>query len=319
MKTLIIGARGFIGSALVPELLKIGADVTCVSRGSRLADFDQGVRWFPVMHTSQQSWNSIIAEKFDVIYHMGWSTIPKTAEDDPVADLMENVGTSLRLLTAVKELSPHSRIIFSSSGGTIYGRTRHAFVRESHALRPISAYGVGKLAFEQYLGLFRAEHKIDTVSARVSNPYGPEQLTARTFGAVSTFVRMGLSRQKITIFGSRDIVRDYIYVSDLCDALVKLGTVDVAPGAVNIGTGVGTSLSEIIETLEEVLGRQIEYEVVEGRTFDLKRLVLDVSRLKLKTGWHAKVDLREGIRQLCAQSMSKGRTGPAGRVRRLAS
>src|SRR4051812_25940645 len=117
MRVLVTGARGFIGSALLPKLIFAGHDVTCVSRGSQPSEVCEKLRWFPVVASSQGSWDEIVAEKFDVIFHLGWSTVPKTAEEDPVADLIDNVATGVRLLTAIRQNSPQSRLVFTSSGG----------------------------------------------------------------------------------------------------------------------------------------------------------------------------------------------------------
>jgi UDP-glucose 4-epimerase len=298
MKVLVVGARGFIGSALVEKLLRHDAHVTCVTRGALPTQTQSRAEWFRVDHMSQQSWNDIISEHFDIIYHLGWSTIPRTAESDPVMDLVENVATGLRILVGIKQTSPQTRLIFSSSGGTIYGRTNQEFVSEDHPLRPISAYGVGKLAFEQYLALYRSEYLVEGICTRLSNPYGPDQHTNRSFGAVSTFLRMALDNKKISIYGSGHITRDYIYISDVCDALYKLAIVDNPPDYVNIGSGQGSSLLDIVATLEDLLGRPVDYEVVDGRSFDLQRIVLDTSSLKRAISWGSPISLKEGIEKM---------------------
>jgi UDP-glucose 4-epimerase len=307
MKVLVVGARGFIGSALVEELLRHDAHVACVTRGALPTQTRPRIEWFRVDHMSQQSWNDIISEHFDTIYHLGWSTIPRTAENDPVMDLVENVATGLRILVGIKQTSPQTRLIFTSSGGTIYGRTNQAFVTEDHALRPISVYGVGKLAFEQYLALYRSEYLLESICARLSNPYGPDQHTNRSFGAVSTFLRMALDNKKISIYGSGHITRDYIYISDVCDALYKLALVDDPPDYVNIGSGQGSSLLDIIATLEDLLGQPVDYEVVEGRSFDLQRIVLDTSSLKRAIPWGSPVSLKEGIEKMIVARGSASR------------
>ena len=299
-KVLVIGARGFIGSALCKALIAGGWSVTGVTRGAMPPAAETGVSWVRVDQASQASWNEIVAPNFDVVFHLGWSTTPRTAEADRVADLLENVGGSLRLLTALSQHLARPRLIFASSGGTIYGRTNVDAVGEDHPLRPISSYGVAKQTVETYLDLFRREQGVNSVCARLANPYGPGQITTQTFGAVSTFVRNAVGRRMISIFGSGDITRDYIHIDDLCEALLRLAMTPNAPSCVNVGSGEGTTLLDIVDAIRTSLGRPVAYELLAGRTFDVPRIVLDIGRLTAATGWRPSIPLKEGVARLTA-------------------
>ena len=295
MNVLVVGGGGFIGSFLFNRLESLGHRVVCTTRGAVPINDENSKNWVKLDHWSQKSWNDLLSREFDLIYHLGWSTVPRTADADPVADLIENVGAGLRLLISVATISPSARIIFASSGGTVYGRTKLEKNSESDALKPISTYGVSKLSLEYYMGMFRAERGVDAVCARISNPYGPGQYKNRSFGAVSTFVHRAAHGERISIFGSGEITRDYIYIADLCEALIQLGALENAPDVVNIGSGIGTSLFDIIFTLEELLGRAVDYELIEGRSFDVRTSVLDISKILNVTDWKPKVSLREGM------------------------
>lgn len=295
MKILVIGARGFIGAALVRSLVSRGDVVTCVSRGSTPEAGNDLVKWVRVDHLSQKSWDEIFDDRFDVVYHLGWSTIPRTAEADPVSDLIDNVGGGLRILSSIRKISPKTRIVFSSSGGTVYGRSQENLLNETHPLNPISIYGVSKITFENYLRLFRDEYNIECISTRISNPYGPNQNTHREFGAISTFVSAALSDKPISIFGSWEITRDYIYISDVTSALMKIGSIDDPPAVINIGSGVGSSLRDILKAIESILGRPAKAELIERRRFDIERVVLDISLVCALCDWRPRIGLREGI------------------------
>ena len=295
MKALIVGARGFLGSSLIntPELK--GAQVTRVTRGAFPSHGEE--TWYRIDQVSQHSWDDLVGRGFDVIYHLGWSTVPRSAELDPLADMSENVGSGLRLLDAIKRLSPRSRLIFASSGGAIYGKVGPMPASESHPTEPISAYGIAKLSFEQYLRLYRTEYGIECCSARISNAYGPGPLGHQAFGAVSTFAKVALAGRPLQVFGKTDIVRDFIYVSDVCAALGGLAEVADLPGIVNVGSGTGVSLRELIKVIESCLGRPVQVDIVAARRFDVPSVVLDVSLLKRTLQWEPSVSLASGVQR----------------------
>ena len=301
MRILIIGARGFIGSKLVEACETEGAEVTCVTRGS-LPPASK-TAWLRLDQLSQSSWDDIISSRFDVVFHLGWSTVPRTAELDPLADLTDNLGSGLRLLTSIKNTAPKTRLIFASSGGAVYGRVGPLPVSERQAEEPISAYGIGKLNLERYLRLFRRQYGIDCGSARISNAYGPGPIGHQGFGAVTTFVRDALVGRPLQIFGSSEIVRDYIFITDVCAALSKLATVSSLPETVNVASGVGVSLSQIIFIIEEVLGRKIKVNIVAERSFDVQSIVLDISLLKDLLSWQPAVPLKEGVRHMITSAL----------------
>lgn len=299
MKVLITGGRGFIGSWLVNALDKQDNDITCVTRGPLINETSR-VKWFRLDHASQASWDEIVSEKFDVIYHLGWSTVPHTAEKDPLADMTDNVGAGLRLLTSVKTLSPKSRLILASSGGAIYGRVEPGKVDEGQQTRPISAYGIAKLNLENYFSFFREQYGLDCMSARISNAYGPGQDGRTAFGAISTFAKAALANQRLSVFGATDIVRDYIFISDVCSALSMLASAPTLPAVLNVASGVGTSLGNIIAVIERDLGRKVEYEIIGSRRFDVPTIVLDNSLLKSLVAWEAHVSVAQGVARVIA-------------------
>ena len=295
LRVLIIGARGFIGLPLSQELLEQGNEVTCLTRGSITIENNKRFNWIRVDHTSQKSWDDIISKKFDIIYHLGWSTIPRTAEEDPVADVTENVLTGIRILNSIKNLSPNTRLIFTSSGGTIYGLRDKTPAKEADKVEPISIYGVGKLTLENYISLYKKSYGLKFCSARLANPYGLYPSSHADFGVIGAFVKSCINNEKIKVYGSLDIVRDYIHISDATSGLIALSKLDSLPSEINIGSGIGTSLHELVAIIEDITHKRIDVEIYEGRPFDVQKIILDISLIKKLCNWQPRVDILSGI------------------------
>ncbi len=235
----------------------------------------------------------------DVVHHYAWSTVPSSADRDPVGDLNGNVRPTLSLLEAMRARGG-GRIVFASSGGTVYGLLRQIPAGEDQPVEPISFYGVGKATAERYLSVYRSQHNIDARIARLSNPFGVGQSLAGNQGAATLFLHRSVANERIRIFGDGMVVRDYIHVADAADALVALATLDLPPEApyvFNIGTGVGVSLNEILDVLARCLNRKLDIERVSGRAYDVPVNVLEVSLIRHWLGWSARLSFEEGIRR----------------------
>jgi UDP-glucose 4-epimerase len=212
----------------------------------------------------------------------------------------------LRLLESV-ERGTSPRFVFASSGGTVYGRLVKAPAPEEHPLRPLSAYGVSKLSVEAYLDLFTSFGAIRPVSLRIGNLFGPGQETQRLFGAVSHFSKQALAGAPIRMFGDGAIVRDYVYIDDAVKAVVRGGHTEVSSAALNIGSGEGRSLNDIVAVLQKLLAKPIMVEREPGRPFDVPVSVLDSAKARAELGWSACVSFEEGV-AITLASMAKAVT-----------
>lgn len=250
-------------------------------------------------------WGALL-DGIDAVHHYAWSTVPSTADRDPIGDVDGNIRPTLALLEAMRARGG-GRIVFASSGGTIYGLLRQIPAGEDQPIEPISIYGVGKATVERYLSVYRSQHNIDARIARLSNPYGVGQSLAGNQGAATLFLHRSVANEQIRIFGDGSVVRDYIHVADAADALVALATLELPPEAphiFNIGTGVGVSLNEILDVLARCLGRQLDIERAPGRAYDVPVNVLDVSRVRRWLGWSAQLSFEEGMRRAIADLSS---------------
>lgn len=242
-------------------------------------------------------WDALLRDG-DVVHHYACSTIPKTANDEPLSDLDVNVRGTLRLLDALRRRSG-IRLIFPSSGGTVYGPLRHTPVGEEHSLDPITIYGVSKVAIEKYLGFYRAMHGLDVRIARLSNPYGVGQDPSRKQGAATTFVMRALAGEPIEVWGDGSVIRDYIHISDAVAGLLAIAD---APAdslgehpVFNIGSGKGVSIAEILQKLEERVGGALRVTYSPSRGFDIPCNVLDIGRARSVLGWTPKLTFDAGM------------------------
>jgi len=177
----------------------------------------------------------------------------------------------------------------------VYGVLNSLPVTEEHPTNPRCAYGVSKLAIEKYLILHRDLWGLDSVSLRISNAYGPRQEVIPQFGAISTFAARALRGEPITIFGDGSIIRDYVYIDDLVEAMILAGKFRHGPPVMNVGSGAGKSLNDIVTALSGVLGRQIAVNYVAKRDFDVPVSVLDISLARATLDWMPRVPFEAGI------------------------
>lgn len=233
-------------------------------------------------------------EDVEVVYHFASTTIPKTSNDDPVYDVRSNVVDTLGLLEACVAAGVR-KVIFASSGGTIYGPPRTVPIPENHPTDPITSYGIVKLAVEKYLSLFHHLYGLDYAALRISNPYGPYQDPAGQQGVVAVFLRRLHTGQPITIWGDGSVVRDYLYISDLVEALVLAAGEEIQQKVLNVGSGQGVSLRDLISHISVAAGEEPVVQYLPGRTLDVPANVLDVRRAGEELGWTPRTELANGL------------------------
>ncbi len=297
-RCLVTGGNGFIGVYLNELLAARGYEIVICDRTSladSLSDLDN-------VHFVQGELVTLLADRaflrnIDTVFHLAWAHIPESATQNPVADIQDNLVMTVRLLQACVEQSVR-RIVFPSTGGAIYGPVKQLPVPETHPTRPISAYGVTKLAAEKYIELYHYLHGLEYAILRPSVPYGPGQDPFGRQGAVAVFMGNILVGQPISIWGDGDtIVRDFFHVSDLARACVAVMEHPAPANVYNIGGGQAVSLNQLVDYLNQVVdpdhGFDVRYAPV--RPFDVPRLVLDISRAHQELGWQPEIDLMAGL------------------------
>lgn len=308
MTTLVIGGCGFIGSHIVDRLAPRGPTRVLDHRRERFRPAVPQVAYVDGSWLDAATLGSALAG-VDRVIHLGWSSIPQSSNLDPAADAERNVVGSLRLLDACVGAGV-KRVVFASSGGTVYGPSDRLPLDESHPTAPISAYGIAKLAVEKYLDLYHRLHGLSTLSLRVSNPYGPRQDPERSQGAVAVFAQRLLRRQPIEIWGDGGTVRDYLAIDDAADAFVLASAAD-AHGALNIGSGTGVSLTELVRALERQAGVAATVSYRPARAVDVPAVVLDRQRAERSLGWRPRIGFADGLQQTIAWLRARAGAGAA--------
>ncbi|MBI5694197.1 MAG: NAD-dependent epimerase/dehydratase family protein [Nitrospirae bacterium] len=295
MKALGTGGCGFIGTSLVDALAAGGHSVSVLDVAAIEGLVDKrGVRYFRGDMGSRDVLASAVAG-MDVVYHLAWSTIPQTSNEDPGFDVNSNLGGTLKLLDACLEAGVRG-VVFLSSGGTVYGIPAGVPIREDAPLEPINSYGITKLAVEKYLALYHRLHGLEYTVLRPSNPYGPNQNPLGKVGTVAVFMHRVMSGLPVRIWGDGSVVRDYVYISDLVDALLKAGSPHPGAGRVfNIGSGAGLSLLDLLGKVAKVAGREPEVVFEPCRVFDVPVNILDNTRAADGLGWSPATPVDDGL------------------------
>lgn len=307
MNVLLIGGSGFIGSHLKDRLVAAGHRVRSLDR------VPERFRGDPphVEHLYGEVGNETLLDaaldRVDAVLHLAWCTVPKSAEDDPTFDIQSNLVLTTEILKGVvRHRVPH--VVFFSSGGTVYGPTAREPILETHATQPICSYGVTKLAAEKYLAVFARRHGFRATVLRCANPYGDRQDPRGAQGAITVFLHRAACGDAIRIWGDGEVVRDYIHVDDLVAAVAA--SIDATPQplrVLNIGSGQGATLNQIVEHVRAASGRPVEVIHEPGRAVDVPWSVLDVRAAGRELGWHPTVDLAAGVsrtwRWICGEDL----------------
>jgi UDP-glucose 4-epimerase len=297
VKCLILGGGGFLGSHLSEALLGQGYAVRIFDRPNlfRFKSFqrDEAVEWFEGDFINREHIAQAVSG-CDVIYHLISTTLPRSSNENPAYDVETNVVGTLRLLE-IAQKNNIRKVIFVSSGGTVYGIPQQVPITESHPTEPICSYGIGKLAIEKYLNLFHLLHGMDYCVLRLANPFGERQRIASEQGAVTAFLDKALRKEEIEIWGDGSVVRDYFYVSDAVSAMTKALACEGASGVFNIGSGTGQSLNQILSAMEASLGTSIRRTYLPARGFDVPVSVMDISKAATLLGWRPETTFADGL------------------------
>lgn len=289
----VLGAAGFIGKNLCQNLLKQGYSVRAFGRSHTVPSALLGCEWVSGDFLDPTSVASAIKD-CDVIFHLVTSTTPFIANADMLADLNSNVVGSLHLLNACRNNGVR-RIIYVSSGGTIYGIPKQIPTPETAPTNPITAYGISKLAIEKYLALYEYLYSMQYRVLRVANPFGPHQLASKNQGVIPTFIQRALADKPIDIWGDGTIIRDYVYIDDVVEALLLATTHDGPSREFNIGSGKGYSLNKIVETISAQLNVKIQVDRRPSRSVDVPASTLDISLANNELKWRPQTTFNQGL------------------------
>jgi UDP-glucose 4-epimerase len=312
---LVTGAAGFIGSHVVDALLASGHRVTGIddlSTGSR--DNLRAAGGLAALHevdiADAGAVPAIVRDvRPEVVVHLAAQPSVNVSMRDPLLDARSNVLGLVNVLTAARDAGAR-KVVFASSGGTIYGQVREGLlpVAEDAPRCPESFYGLTKSAGVDYLRIFAAQHGMDHVALALGNVYGPRQDPDGEAGVVSIFADRLLAGEPCVVYGDGKTTRDYVYVGDVVDAVVRALT--MGTGLINIGTGREVSVLEVHDALAGHLGVTTEPVHAPARQGEVRRICLDWLRAEVELGWRPRVDLAAGTSALLKAFIAAGKGKP---------
>jgi UDP-glucose 4-epimerase len=287
----VIGG-GFLGKSLIRNLLMKGHDISVLDRNICPEEFIDKVDWI-VGNFNDQSVLSRVLQNASVAYHLVSSTVPGDEHVDVGMELQENVVGSLHFIDTCITVGV-KRIVFASSA-SVYGIQSQIPINEFAVTNPVSTHGIHKLMLEKFLLLANHLHGIDVRILRIANPYGPGQSTLGRQGFVAIVIGNLLRGTPLTLRDMGRVVRDFIYIEDVVEALSLGGLLNDLPAIMNVGSGKGYSLREIVDVIEQFIGYPVEVVSADARSVDIPASILDTSLAHSSMDFTPSIGLQEGI------------------------
>ncbi len=301
MKIIILGAAGFIGTNLIIELSKNPEnEITVVDRDKgnfKMLD-NMGLRGLNIIESDlmvDTDYERLVLGH-DIMYHLVSTTVPTTSNQAIAEELNGNVVLSANLF----EACIHQRVkkvVFLSSGGTVYGKEVKCPLNEKTPTNPITSYGIQKITIEKLLYLYNYMYGLDYRIIRLSNPYGPFQRPNGVLGVVTTFTYKALKGEEIDVYGDGSVVRDFIYIDDAIRGITNIVNGNDKHHTFNLGCGYGTSIMKVIETIEKALNIEVKVRYTDARKVDVPINYLDITRYETAYGKLNPINLEDGIKK----------------------
>jgi UDP-glucose 4-epimerase len=298
MKILVTGGAGFIGSHVVDRYVQEGHEVAILDNlvtGNR-QNLNPRARFFELDLRDRKGVEQLLAsERFDLINHHAAQMDVRKSTEDPLYDAEVNILGSINLImNAVRH--GVKKIIYISTGGAVYGEPKHLPVEEGEPINPECQYGISKHTVEHYLYLYRLLYKLDYTVLRYPNVYGPRQNPKGEAGVIAIFGARMLNGEPPTIFGDGKQLRDYVFVADVAAANV-LALTKGSGEIINVGSERGTSVLELVEHLQRLIGFHGETQFAPARLGEIYRIYLSGRKARQVLGWQPAADVAEGMRQ----------------------
>ncbi|HEX6057875.1 MAG TPA: NAD-dependent epimerase/dehydratase family protein [Gemmatimonadaceae bacterium] len=302
-RVLVTGGAGFIGSHVVERFLGDGAVVHVLDNlvGGKRENVPDAATFHRLDVGSPDAATLVREGRFDVVVHLAAQMDVRKSVADPVYDATVNILGTVNLLEAIRAGGGGTRLVFSSTGGAVYGDFVTPPNEETFPKDPESPYAISKLSAEHYLAYYNRVHGLDAVALRYGNVYGPRQDPHGEAGVVAIFCSRILDGEPLTVFGDGLQTRDYVFVGDVARATVRAATGPLPPAerldsrAFNIGTGVATSVIDLARRLLRAAGREVELRHAPKRPGEQQHSVLDVRKAAEALGWRPEVSLDAGL------------------------
>ncbi len=297
MRISILGAAGFIGTNLTLSLMR--------NTSNEILAVDESESYFhecvkaPNVHFREcifhgaADFKTLLAGQ-EMVFHLISTNNPASSNRNIGTDIADNILISANVLEACA--ANHVRkVIFISSGGTIYGDKAVCPIKENALTNPINTYGIQKLTIEKLFYLYHHTHGLDYSIIRLANPYGPHQRPNGKLGVVTTFIYKALKNQVLTVYGDGSVIRDYIYIDDAVDGIITVANNEREERVFNLGSGKGTSVNQVITIIQQTLGSKVAVKYIANRSVDVPSNVLDITKYQTAFGAQRLVPLEKGI------------------------
>jgi len=297
MKILVTGGAGFIGSHVVDQYIKNGHQVVVVDDLStgRRSNLNPAAKFYHLDIRSPELRDVFEAERPEIVNHHAAQMDVRRSVDDPIFDANINIEGSIKLAQLAIEYGVR-KFIYISSGGAVYGEPVVLPCDEEHPIRPLCPYGASKYTFEMYLYMFKEINGMDYTVLRYGNVYGPRQDPHGEAGVVAIFTGRMLRGEPVTINGSGEQVRDFVYVADCARA--NLIALERGSGRVyNLGTGLGDTINQIFNHLKKITDYPLEVHYGPAKAGETFKIYLDAQRAKKELGWEPEFDLERGLQE----------------------
>lgn len=301
MNIILLGASGFIGTNLVVELAKNSDNKITVVDREKSFFYNIEALNLPNLNIVQSSLSmdsdyEKLVEGQELVYHLISTTVPTTSNQHISEELKANVVLSANLFEACVHQGV-KKVVFLSSGGTVYGKESKCPLNEKTPTNPITSYGVQKISIEKLLYLYNYMFGLEYRIIRLANPYGPYQRPNGVLGAVTTFTYKALKGEEINVYGDGSVVRDFIYIDDAVRGIQKIVNGNDRHHTFNLGCGYGTSIKQLLETIESVLNIKLNVKYTDSRKVDVPVNYLDIKRFETAYGCLNPISLEEGIKK----------------------
>jgi len=297
MNILVTGGAGFIGSHIVDRCIQEGHEVSVIddlSTGKK-KNLNRNAVFYKMDIGSSRVDRVFKNERPVVLVHMAAQMNVRRSTEDPKFDAQVNIVGTINLLEHAVKYGVR-KVVFASSGGTVYGEQQEFPAPETHPLQPLSPYGISKLSCEYYLKYFECVAGMKPVSLRFANVYGPRQNPEGEAGVVAIFTQKMLKDEQPVINGNGMQTRDYVYIGDVLEAVMRGINPDLT-GIYNVGTGQETTVNAIFQKLQVLTNSSCKEIHGPAKKGELERSVLDAGKLTKETGWEAGVSLSDGLKE----------------------
>lgn len=290
---LVIGGGGFIGRHTIAALSQAGARVRAVDLRKPDDSQKTGAQWL-IGDINDKDFASSAMRGCDSVVLLAGCSLPASANNNMAAEISSHVELSVK----VAEIGLHENVghfVFASSGGTVYGLDSEKPIAEDTPKTPRNAYGVSKLSIEHYLRLLKQLHGLNSVSLRFANPFGEGQNARGMQGFVAAAMEHAFSGSPLHIWGDGSVIRDFIYVGDVADAITAACRYNGYQTEINIGSGIGRSLLEVAKSVEKAADKPLQLVFEPGRNIDVAYNVLDISRASTELDWTPDTDFQKAL------------------------